>query len=78
LTAADNQLDKTITADLCADFAVAWRQDLADWQRFSNKVNNVGSTREAMDYLQLTTWTLAGFGAALADTKKARGWHRLR
>jgi hypothetical protein len=78
LTAADNQLDKSITADLCADFIAAWRQDLADWQRFSNRVNNVGSTREAMDYLQLRSWTLAGFGAALADTKMARGWHRVR
>jgi hypothetical protein len=77
LAAAHGQLDKAITAELCVDFIIAWREDIIDWQRFSNAVNNVGSTREAMDFLQLTDWTLAGFGA-LADTKTARGWHRVR
>jgi hypothetical protein len=75
LTAAENQLDSTITADLCVDFLRAWREDVAEWQRFSNAANNVGSTREAMDFLQLKCWTLAGFGAVLAETKTARGWH---
>jgi len=78
LVAAWNQLDNRITADLCVNFVTAWREDLAEWQRFSNAVNNVASTREAMDFLQLKCWTLAGFGAALADSKTARSWHRIR
>ena len=62
LEAAEMQLD-TIEPDLCLNFVDAWRQDLDDWQRSSNGVNNVGSTREAMDFLELDTWTLAEFGA---------------
>ena len=42
-------------------------EDLDDWQRFSNGVNNVGSTREAMDFLELKNWTRAEFGAAVVD-----------
>jgi hypothetical protein len=61
LTAAENQLI-TIKPDLCVNFLDAWRDDLNDWQRFSTAVNNVGSTREAMDFLQLQTWTRAEFG----------------
>jgi hypothetical protein len=37
LKAAESQLDK-ITADLCVNFISAWREDLADWQKFSNPV----------------------------------------
>jgi hypothetical protein len=57
LEAAERQLD-TITADHCVNFINAWREDLAHWQKFSNAVNNVGSTLEAMDFLGLRTWTL--------------------
>jgi hypothetical protein len=64
LAAATNQL-KTITAGLCVNFIDAWRDDLDDWQRFSSSVNNVGSIREAMDFLELQTWTLAEFGAVI-------------
>ena len=53
-----------ITADDCVNFVDAWQDDLEDWQRFSSRVNNVGSTRDAMDFLQLNTWTRAEFGAA--------------
>ena len=35
LVAAWNQLDNRITADLCVNFVTAWREDLAEWQRFS-------------------------------------------
>jgi hypothetical protein len=62
LAAAEDQLG-TITPDLCVDFLAAWRDDLHDWQRFSTAVNNVGSTREAMDFLRLQTWTRAEFGS---------------
>jgi hypothetical protein len=58
LAAAEDQLD-TLTPHICVAFLEAWRDDLADWQRFSTSVNNVGSTRDAMDFLQLQTWTRA-------------------
>jgi hypothetical protein len=67
LRAAEDQL-ATLTPDLCVEFLDAWQQDLGDWQRFSNRLNNVGSTREAMDFLQLKTWTRAEFGAAAVDS----------
>ena len=47
------------------------RDDLEDWQKFSNGVNNVGGTREAMDFLELKTWTHAEFGAGVVDSKTA-------
>jgi hypothetical protein len=73
LEAAEGQLNK-ITADLCVDFINAWREDLTNWQKFSNTVNNVGSTREAMDFLQLKTWNIAEFGAALVEIEQTGGW----
>jgi len=56
LSAAEGQLD-TITPDLCVDFLDAWRQDLSQWRQFSTGVNNVGSTRDSMDFLDLTKLT---------------------
>lgn len=70
LEAAEMQLD-TIKPDLCLNFVDAWRQDLDDWQRFSNGVNNVGSTREAMDFLGLKNWSRAEFGAVFGDSQSA-------
>jgi hypothetical protein len=61
LAASGSQLE-TITADLCVNFLAAWREDRQEWQRFSTGVNNVGSTREAMDFLELKTWMLTEFG----------------
>jgi hypothetical protein len=61
LGAAKRQLD-TFRPDLCVDFLDAWRADLSDWQKFSSGVNNVGSTGEAMDFLELRTWTVVEFG----------------
>jgi hypothetical protein len=69
LEAAESQLDK-ITVDLCVNFINAWREDLADWQKFSTAVNNVGSTLEAMDFLGLKTWTKV-------EAERTSGWHRL-
>jgi hypothetical protein len=63
LAAAEDQLG-TLTPDLCVNFLDAWRDDLNDWQRFSTAVNNVGSTREALDFLQLRTWSRAGPGTS--------------
>jgi hypothetical protein len=70
LAAAESQLD-TITPDLCLNFLDAWRDDLEDWQRFSSGVNTVGGTRQAMDFLELKTWTCAEFGAAVVDSDVA-------
>jgi hypothetical protein len=68
LAAAENQL-ATITPDLCVNFLDAWRDDLGEWQRFSNRVKDVGSTREAMDFLEVKTWTRAEFGAVVVDSE---------
>ena len=62
LGAAQHHLDHMITAEDCVSFVDAWQDDLEEWQRFSSGVNNVESTRDAMDFLQLTTWTRAEFG----------------
>jgi hypothetical protein len=69
LSAAENQL-ATISADLCIDFLEAWREDLCKWQKFSTGVNSVGSTRAAMDFLELKTWTRAEFGAAVVEAEE--------
>ena len=71
LAAAENQLD-TITPDLCMSFIDAWRDDLADWQRFSSGVNNVGSIGEAMDFLELKTWIQCAYGAAAVESQTVR------
>jgi hypothetical protein len=70
LAAARNQLDHTIKIDDCVNFVEAWRDDLEEWQRFSSGVNNVGSTRDAMDFLQLSSWSPAEFGGVASQS----GW----
>jgi hypothetical protein len=62
LGAAQHHLEHMITAEDCVSFVDAWQEDLEEWQRFSSGVNNVGSTPDAMDFLQLSTWTRAQFG----------------
>jgi hypothetical protein len=71
LAAAESQLEETITPDLCVNFLSAWRDDLDDWQQFSNGLSNVGSTRAAMDFLELKTWTWTEFGTPMADPDTA-------
>jgi hypothetical protein len=70
LSAAENQL-ATISADLCIDFLEAWREDLCKWQKFSTGVNSLGSTRAAMDFLELKTWTRAEFGAVIESEEES-------
>lgn len=72
LAASESQLD-TMTPDLCVNFLRAWGDDLDDWRAFSSGVNNVGSTREALDFLELKTWTLAEFGAGVVHSETAPG-----
>jgi hypothetical protein len=67
LAAAENHLDHMITAEDCVSFVDAWRDDLEEWQTFSSRVNSVESTRDAMDFLQLNTWSLAEFGSSNAS-----------
>jgi hypothetical protein len=73
LEAAQNQLDHMISAEDCVSFVGAWQDDLEEWQSFSSGVNNVGSTRDAMDFLQLSTWTRAEFGDAANQSTGASG-----
>jgi hypothetical protein len=70
LSAAKNQLG-TITPDICINFLNAWQDDLDDWRKFSTALNNVGSTSEAMDFLQLKRWIRTDFGAAVVDSGTA-------
>jgi len=74
LTAAQNHLDHMITAEDCVSFVDAWQDDLEQWQSFSSGVNNVGSTRDAMDFLQLSAWTRAEFGSVSSQSNGVSGW----
>jgi hypothetical protein len=74
LAAARNQLDHMIRAEDCVSFVDAWQDDLEEWQMFSSGVNNVESTRDAMDFLQLSTWTRAEFGGVSSLSNGASGW----
>jgi hypothetical protein len=76
LRAAMGQLDDTVDPDLCVSFLDAYMEDLGEWQSFTNGVNNVGSTREAMDVLELKNWRFAEFGAA--EVEDLRGSRPLR
>jgi hypothetical protein len=70
LKASEAQLTK-ITPDLCVSFLYDWRDDLSEWQTFSNKLSNVRSIRAAMNILELETWTLARFEDAVVGSKAA-------
>lgn len=74
LEAAQHHLDHMITAEDCVSFVDAWQEDLEEWKRFSSGVNNVESTRDAMDFLQLTTWTRAEFDGVSRQSNGASGW----
>jgi hypothetical protein len=77
LASAEDQLG-SISTDLCVSFLQAWRDDLRDWQRFSNGVNNVGSTGKAMELLQLKTWTRADFGAVVTNGERTSAGLKLQ
>jgi len=68
LGVAQHHLDHMITAEDCVSFVDAWQDDLEEWQTFSSGVNNVGSTRDALDFLQLSTWTRAEFGGVTSQS----------
>jgi hypothetical protein len=72
LEASEDQLAQ-ITPELCVSFLHDWRDDLSDWQRFSNRLSNVGTTRDAMDILELKTWAYAEFGSVKAGSNAVDG-----
>jgi hypothetical protein len=45
-----------INAERCAEFLEAWQRDISEWGRAYARINTLGSTRDAMDWLQLKTW----------------------
>jgi hypothetical protein len=71
--AAQDQLDHMITAEDCVSFVDVWQDDLEEWQGFSSGVNSVGSTRDAMDFLQPRTWTPVEFGGVSSQSNGASG-----
>ena len=75
LAAAESQLN-TITPDLCLNFLEAWWTDLNEWRKFSTGTNGMGSTREAMDFLNLESWILVGVDAVGVNSPAARVTHK--
>jgi hypothetical protein len=73
LRAAQHHLDHMIAAENCVRFVDAWQEDLEEWQRFSSGVNNVGGTSDAMDFLQLSTWTRVEFAGVSRKSNSASG-----
>ncbi len=76
LKTSEALLDSTITPDLCVAFLEAWQQDIVDWHACSAPQQDVGTTREAMDFLGLPNWRLAEFGSLQVDDPRGAG--RLR
>jgi len=72
LDVARRQLIDVIKPELCVNFMAAWRDDLADWQKFSNGINTVGSTSEAMEFLRLGTWLGPNLIPSRSTRKKRR------
>lgn len=59
LEAAEEQLG-TITSELCVEYLATWADDLAEWERATQRIHAVGSTANAIDFLQLRDWRLVG------------------
>jgi hypothetical protein len=57
LGAAKSHLKSALNPELCVNFLNAWRDDLVDWRNFSSGLDNVGNTAQAMEFLQIKTWT---------------------
>jgi hypothetical protein len=71
LAAAKSHLKNAINPQLCVNFIDAWREDLLCWRKLSSGISKLGSHREAMEFLQLKTWTLAEFGRGVVDSEGA-------
>jgi hypothetical protein len=48
--------DGMITAERCVQFLEAWQADMVGWGRTYSHTNNLGNIRDAMDWLQTTTF----------------------
>jgi hypothetical protein len=58
LDAADTLYDgDAITADRCVEFLDSWIVDLARWNTVYARTSSIGHTPDAMDWLQIKTWT---------------------
>ena len=52
LDAAADQLSR-LTPELCVDYLDAWAADLAEWEGGTQRIQSVGRTCEALDFLEL-------------------------
>ena len=74
LAAAEDQLD-TITPDLCVNFLDAWRDDLEDWQKFSNGNKRRWHPR-GHGFPEPQSWILVGVDAVGVNSPAARVTHK--
>lgn len=59
LDAAADQLAR-VSPDLCVDYLDAWIDDLAEWERATQRLRVARDTAEAMDHLALRQWHCLG------------------
>lgn len=52
----DLNCEDHIVAARCAEFVEAWREDVATWNTIYPHANNLGNSREAMEWLEPTSW----------------------
>jgi hypothetical protein len=69
LAAARSHLKSAISPELCVNFLDAWREDLVYWRKLFGSLSKLGSHREAMDFLQIKTWTLSEFARGIVDSE---------
>jgi hypothetical protein len=63
LRRAAEQLDDTVTPELCVSFIKSWREDEAHWQKVIPSIGSALSEREAMNRLELKDWISCGYGS---------------
>jgi hypothetical protein len=63
LRRAAEQLDDTVTPELCVSFIKSWREDEARWQTVMPSIGSALSECEAMNRLELNDWISCGYGS---------------
>lgn len=63
LRRAAEQLDDTVTPELCVSFIKNWREDETRWQQVMPGIGSALSEREAMNRLELKDWISCGYGS---------------
>ena len=62
--AARDQLS-TLSPELCVDYLDAWKSDLAEWERATQRIRSVASTTTALEeFLGLSEWRSVGWETA--------------